>query len=42
MTLGLPEFARILLAHSPREAVERHTLQMLHSTADGHPLSAWA
>jgi len=40
--MGLPAFARILLAHSPKEAVERHTLQMLQSTADGHPLSLWA
>ena len=42
MMMGLPEFARIFLAHSPKEAVEPHTLQMLQSTADGHPLSVWA
>jgi len=42
MMMGLPEFARILLAHSPQRGVEPHTLQMLQSTADGHPLSVWA
>jgi Bacterial PH domain len=42
MLMGLPEFARILLAHSPEEAIEPHTLQLLRSTADGHPPSVWA
>jgi len=42
MMMGLPEFARILQAPSPKRGVEPHTLQMLQSTADGHPLSVWA
>ena len=42
MMMGLPEFARILLARSPKEAVEPHTIEILQSTADGHPPSVWA
>lgn len=40
--MGLPEFARLLLAHSPKEAIEPETLPVLQATADGHPPSFWA
>src|SRR5262245_24054620 len=41
MLMGLPEFARLLLAHSSKGAVEPPTLEILQATADGHPPSVW-
>ena len=42
MLMGLPEFARLLIAHAPRQAIEANTLTVLEATADGHPPSVWA
>src|SRR6185436_13978037 len=41
MLMGLPEFARLLLAHAPREALEPETLRVLQETAEGRLPSAW-
>ena len=41
MLIGLPEFARLLLAHAPKQAIEPETLPVLQATADGHPPSVW-
>lgn len=41
MLMGLPEFARLLLAHAPREALEPETLRVLQETAEGRPPSVW-
>lgn len=41
MLMGLPEFARLLLARAPAEAIEPDTLPILKATADGSPPSVW-
>jgi len=41
MLTGLPDFARLLLAHAPRGAVDADTLHVLHATAEGNPPSVW-
>jgi hypothetical protein len=42
MLSGLPEFARLVLAHVPPSAIEPHTLPVLQATADGQPPSVWS
>lgn len=42
MMLGLPEFARLALAHVPADAIDERTLHLLHDTAAGAPLPTWA
>lgn len=42
MLMGLPEFARLVLAHVPRQSIEENTLHVLQSTAEGDPPSIWA
>jgi Bacterial PH domain len=42
MLMGLPVFAQLLLAHAPREAIEKDALPLLHSTAEGNPPSVWS
>ena len=37
MLIGLPEFARLLLAHTPAHVIEADTLLILNETADGNP-----
>jgi hypothetical protein len=39
MLMGLPEFARVALAHVPPGAVEASTLEILRATAEGNPPS---
>jgi hypothetical protein len=41
MLMGLPTFAKLLLAHAPRQSIESNTLGILQNTADGNPPSAW-
>ena len=41
MLMGLPEFARALLAHTPRESIEKNALPVLQATAEGNPPSVW-
>ena len=41
MLTGLPEFARLLLAHTPRTVIAAPTLEILVATADGRPPSLW-
>jgi hypothetical protein len=41
MLMGLPAFAQLLLAHAPREAIEKDALPILQSTAEGNPPSVW-
>jgi hypothetical protein len=41
MLVGLPEFARLLLAHVPGRAIEAQTLPVLEATAAGDPPSVW-
>lgn len=41
MLVGLPEFARLLLAHVPPGAIEPGTLPVLDATAAGRPPSVW-
>ncbi|HEY7041339.1 MAG TPA: hypothetical protein VID28_20900 [Methylomirabilota bacterium] len=41
MLVGLPEFARLLLAHAPPGAIERETRPVLEATAAGDPPSVW-
>ena len=41
MLMGLPELARLLLAHAPAGAIESQTRQILQATADGNPPSVW-
>jgi len=41
MLTGLPDFARLLLAHAPGGAVDAETLHVLEATAEGHPPSVW-
>ena len=40
--MGLPEFARLLLAGTPNGVVERETRSILQATAEGNPPSVWA
>jgi len=42
MLMGLPVFARLVLARAPREAIEAATLPILQATAEGNPPSVWA
>ena len=41
MLIGLPEFARLILANAPTEAIEPGTLPILQATADGSPPPVW-
>ena len=41
MLMGLSEFARALLAHTPRESIEKSALPVLQATAEGNPPSVW-
>jgi hypothetical protein len=42
MLMGLPEFARVLLQHTPPGAIDAATLDVLRETAAGKPPSVWA
>lgn len=39
--LGLPEFAQLLLAHAPPQAIDPATLTVLQATAAGRPPPVW-
>jgi hypothetical protein len=41
MLMGLPRFAQLLLAHAPRQSIEKKTLPVLQTTAEGNPPSVW-
>lgn len=41
MNAGLPEFARLLLAHAPADAIDAKALPVLQSTAEGELPSLW-
>jgi hypothetical protein len=41
MLIGLPEFARLLLAHAPAGVIDPDALQILQATAAGNPPSVW-
>lgn len=41
MLIGLPEFARLLLANAPAQAIDAETLAILEATAGGNPPSVW-
>ena len=41
MLMGLPRFAQLLLAHPPRQSIEKSTLPVLQTTAEGNPPSVW-
>ena len=41
MLMGLPTFAQLLLAHAPRKSIEKNTLPILQTTAEGNPPSVW-
>jgi hypothetical protein len=41
MLVGLPEFARLVLAHAPPGAIDGNTLPVLQATAAGQPPSVW-
>jgi hypothetical protein len=41
MLMGLPEFARLLLAHAPAGTIEAETRPVLEATAAGNPPSVW-
>jgi Bacterial PH domain len=41
MLMGLPTFAQLLLAHAPRQSIEKNTLPVLQTTAAGNPPSVW-
>ena len=41
MLIGLPEFARLLLAHAQRGAIDAQTLPILEATAAGDPPPVW-
>ena len=41
MLMGLPRFAQLLLAHAPRQSIEKNTLPVLQTTAEGNPPSVW-
>ena len=42
MLMGLPEFARLLLTHAPRAAIDDKALPVLEATAVGQVPSVWA
>jgi Bacterial PH domain len=42
MLIGLPEFARLVLAHVPAAAIDSETAAILKTTAGGDPPSLWA
>jgi hypothetical protein len=41
MHLGLPDFARLILLHVPRKAIDPRTLALLMETEQGNPPSLW-
>jgi len=41
MLIGLPEFAKLLLAHTRPTAIDPETLRILKETAAGNPPSVW-
>ena len=41
MLMGLPTFAQLLLAHAPLQSIEKNTLAVLQTTAEGNPPSVW-
>lgn len=41
MLMGLPEFARILLAHVPKSAIDDETHALLRETEQGRPPTVW-
>ena len=41
MLIGLPTFAQLLLAHAPPQSIEKNTLPVLQTTAEGNPPSVW-
>ena len=41
MLMGLPEFAHLLLAEAPEDAIDSDTLRILQATAEGKPPSVW-
>ena len=41
MLVGLPELARLLLAHPPAGFIDAETAAILDATAGGHPPSIW-
>jgi hypothetical protein len=41
MLMGLPTFAQLLLAHTPPQSIEKKTLPVLQTTAEGNPPSVW-
>jgi len=41
MLMGLPTFAQLLLAHAPPQSIEKNTLPILQTTAEGNPPSVW-
>ena len=41
MLMGLPTFAQLLLAHAPPQSIEKNTLPVLQTTAEGNPPSVW-
>jgi len=41
MLVGLPEFAKVLLAHTSPGAIDRETLAILEATASGNPPRVW-
>ena len=41
MLMGLPELARLLLAHTPKSAIDEGTYEILLETARGRPPSVW-
>jgi len=41
MVMGLPAFARLLLAHAPAEAFDASSRDVIRATANGKPPSVW-
>ena len=41
MLMGLPEFARILLAHVPKSVIDDEAYALLRETEQGRPPSVW-
>ena len=41
MLMGLPTFAQFLLAHAPPQSIEKNTLPILQTTAEGNPPAVW-
>jgi len=41
MLVGLPEFARAVLANVPANVIEPETRPILEATANGNPPSIW-